>query len=159
MLTNENTQTFRIQRCGWILEFVYIKEVIEAMNMTESDLQILNALRPRLLHLHKLLVDYERRNYERHHGKVSNNEFLQLLIGDDRLKWMRFFSEMIVEIDELLESKEPVDPEEVASILSNARKLLNPSLISDEFDNHYREALQNDPDIVMAHQAVRESLK
>ena len=127
--------------------------------MNESGLSLLKDLRPKLLHLHKLLVDYERNNYERRHGKISSNEFLQLLIGNDQFKWMRFFSEMIVEIDELLESKEPAREEDVAAILSNARKLLNPSSITEEFDAQYREALQNDPSIVMAHQAVRESLK
>jgi hypothetical protein len=127
--------------------------------MNESGLSLLKDLRPKLLHLHKLLVDNARDNYERLHGKISSNEFLQLLISNDQFKWMRFFSEMIVEIDELLESKEPAREEDVAAILSNARKLLNPSSIGEEFDIQYREALQNDPSIVMAHQAVRESLK
>jgi hypothetical protein len=127
--------------------------------MAESYIARLKDLRSNLLHLHKALVDLERKNYEQNHGKVSSNNFLQLLINNDQFAWLRFLSEMIVEIDEVLDAKEPVGEEQAAAILSNARKLLNPSTVSEIFDTKYREALQNDPTVVMAHQAVRETLK
>jgi hypothetical protein len=127
--------------------------------MAESYIARLKDLRSNLLHLHKALVDLERKNYEQNHGKVSSNNFLQLLINNDQFAWLRFLSEMIVEIDEVLDAKEPVGEEQAGAILSNARKLLNPSTVSEIFDTKYREALQNDPTVVMAHQAVRETLK
>lgn len=127
--------------------------------MAESDVARLNDLRSKLLPLHKALVDLGRNTYELSHGKTSSGEFLQLLLSSDQFAWLRFFSEMIVEIDELLDTKEPIREEDAAGILSNARKLLNPFLISEAFGTNYQEALQKDPTVVMAHQALRETLK
>lgn len=127
--------------------------------MAESNIQRLGELRLHLLHLHKALLDYERNNYELRHGKVSSSEFLQLLIANEEFVWLRFFSEMIVEIDEMLDSKEPVQEEDASGIVSNARKLLDPASIDDIFGLKYRKALQDDPAVVMAHQTVREHLK
>ncbi len=127
--------------------------------MAESNIPRLGELRLNLLHLHKALLDFERHNYEQHHGKVSSSEFLQLLIANEDFAWLRFFSEMIVKIDEMLDSKEPVREEDSSGIVSNARKLLDPSAIGEVFAAKYQDALQRDAAIVIAHQAVRESLK
>jgi hypothetical protein len=105
-----------------------------------------------------MLVDRERNLYEKTHGKLSSNQFLQLLIGNQEFAWLRFFSEMIVEIDELLDAKTPVPDDAAVVILTSARKLLNPASISAAFDEKYRDALQNDPEVVVAHQAVRQTL-
>lgn len=127
--------------------------------MAESYVARLDDLRSRLLALHKALVDLGRNTYEKSHGKISNNEFLQLLISGTDFGWLRFFSEMIVEIDELMDSKEPVREDDAAGIFTNARKLLNPSSINEAFEINYQDALQKDPTVVMAHQALRETLK
>ena len=127
--------------------------------MAESYVARLNDLRSKLLALHKALVDLARNTYEKSHGKISSNEFLQLLISGEEFAWLRFLSEMIVEIDELMDSKEPVREEDAADIFTNGRKLLNPSSINSAFEAKYQDALQKDPTVVMAHQALRETLK
>src|SRR5690606_16687465 len=44
----------------------------------------LSALRRGLVRLHKALVDFERIEYERLHGRATSAELLQVLIGDPR---------------------------------------------------------------------------
>jgi hypothetical protein len=119
----------------------------------------LRRLREPLLHLHKTLMDFERSNYERVNGKVTPPQLLNLLLQDQQFAWLHVISELVVRIDELLDSKEPIKEEDAESIVREARKLLTPVEISEDFGRKYQYALQQDPNVVMAHQEVRESLK
>jgi len=58
-------------------------------------------------------------------------------------------------LDELDESKEPTAPAEIIALLTAARTLLTPTEEGEGFGRHYYEALQREPDVVMAHAAVR----
>src|ERR1043165_6972969 len=65
----------------------------------------LKALRTGLLRLHKTLLDLERRDFERARGRIGNSyEFLQLVLKDPWFDWLHRLSEMIVQIDETLDS-------------------------------------------------------
>src|SRR4029078_7243300 len=81
----------------------------------------LKQLRQGLLRLHKLLLDQERRGYERARGRIGNSyEFLQLVLKDPWFDWLHRLSELIVQIDEALDTREPETPmtEEDATALT-----------------------------------------
>lgn len=126
------------------------------MNHTEV---VLGLLRDKLLVLHKSLLDQERETYERVHGKKGSGEFLQLLLDDPQFAWLRKISELIVWIDEVLDPDELTAEEEKQNLLERARKLLTPSELGSEFVKKYQDALQRNPDAVMAHKEVRDVLK
>jgi hypothetical protein len=112
-------------------------------------------LRQRLLDLHKTLVDYERVTYEKTFGGIgSQNEFLQLLIKDPWFAWLHPISELVVEMDEMLGSKEPLTRARVKRIFAQTRALLKASEQGEGFERSYFEALQSEPDVVMAHAGV-----
>jgi hypothetical protein len=124
----------------------------------ELSIEVLPNLRQKLLTLHKSLLDLERSSYERVHGRIQPGQFLQLLLQDTQFGWLRTLSEMIVLIDEILDPRVTTNEEHVRNVLHQARKLLNPTAISDDFAAKYTDALQRDPAIVMAHKEVRDVL-
>src|SRR5213080_1522452 len=103
-------------------------------------------LRHGLLKLHKILLDSERVSYERVHGRIaSTGEFFQLVVGDDWFRWLHRVSELVVEIDEMLEADEPATAIEATRVIDQARLLLKPSEAGDGFAKRYFDALQRDP--------------
>jgi hypothetical protein len=122
------------------------------MNFAERGL--LTDLRQALLHLHKTLLDWERVAYERIHGRVSSHQLLQAIFADAQFAWLRPFSELIAHIDETLEHESPDAPPDVAAIVDRARTLVTPDESTDPHAQRYRDALQANPDAVMAHRAV-----
>ncbi len=115
-------------------------------------------LRDALLELHKTLVDSERISYEQTIGTIpSPNHFLQLLTNDPWFAWLHPLSLLIVSMDQALDSKrKPLTPEAAAALVLQTRRLLIASEEGDGFPKHYFDALQRDPNVVMAHaQAAR----
>lgn len=121
--------------------------------MTESARKHLEEVRHALLTLHKALVDSERISYEGTVGAVqSPNHFLQLLTRDPWFAWLQQLSQLIVAMDEALDAKEePLTEATVDAVVKEARKLLSPSESGEGFSRHYFDALQRDPDVVLAH--------
>lgn len=118
--------------------------------------QKIKAIRSLLLKLHKALLDAERDSYERIHGRITTKgEFFQLVIGDEWFDWLRPISQFIVKIDESLSSKEPVSPNQIHDLLSEARELL-PLEATDtsEAAVRYQRALQNSPTVTLMHAEV-----
>ena len=112
-------------------------------------------LRHALLKLHKTLVDSERVGYERTIGKIqSPNHFLQLLTTDPWFAWLRPLSQLIVAMDEALDADEPLTLATVEALVRQADLMLVVSETSEGFSGHYHEALQRDPDVVLAHAEV-----
>jgi hypothetical protein len=121
-------------------------------NSSSEQHQRLTQTRDALLHLHKTLMDSERITYEQVFGTISSrNEFLRLLIEDPWFAWLRSISEFIVLIDEALEAEQPVTPADVNSLINQVRSLLKPSEEGSGFSKQYFDALQRDPDVVLAH--------
>jgi hypothetical protein len=114
----------------------------------------LKELHPALLRLHKVLLDDERIAYERAHGRTSPHELLQLVIGHGQFAWLHAISEMIVRIDELLESDEAATSDDAAQLIKQARVLLVPAEAGSEFGRKYHSALQRQPGAVLAHRKV-----
>lgn len=112
----------------------------------------LTALRHALLKLHKALVDSERVGYEKVMGKIqSPNHFLQLLTTDPWFAWLRPLSQLVVAMDEALDSDEPLTPAKVDALTHQSKLMLVASENSDGFAGHYYAAMQRDPDVVMTH--------
>ena len=122
--------------------------------------QQLQDLRNSLLALHKALVDTERVSYEKTFGAIqSPNHFLRLLTDDPWFAWLRPLSQLIVAMDEALDEKEPLTQAAVEAFSNQTRLLLVASESGDGLARHYFEALQNDPDVVLAHAEVTKHLR
>ena len=106
------------------------------------------------MHLHKALVDSERISYEKNLGTIpSANHFLQLLTNDPWFAWLHPISELIVAMDEALDAKfkTPLTAELADGLVKQTRTMLVASETGEGFPRHYFDALQRDPDVVMAH--------
>ena len=113
-----------------------------------------------LLRLHKALLDDERVIYERVHGRIaSNGAFLQLVLGDAWFAWLRPLSQLMVQLDTLDEEDEVSASGQIIALLASVRVLLTPSEEGDGFGRHYYDALQREPDVGLAHAAVKALLR
>jgi len=120
--------------------------------LTAETRDSLTKVRAALLRLHKTLLDFEREGYERARGKIGNSyEFLQLVMGDVWFAWLRQLSELIVEMDELLASKETPKEATALALVQRAKMLLTPSESGSEFQRKYFAAMQGSPEVVLAH--------
>ncbi len=132
-----------------------MKEAKPSRPVAQGDPKRLEALRGPLLKLHKALVDSERIEYEKTMGKIrSPGHFLQLLTSDPWFAWLSPLSQLIVSIDEALGGKEPLTAATVQALLQQAARLLQPTETGSGFSKHYFDAMQRDPDVVLAHGAV-----
>jgi hypothetical protein len=123
------------------------------MSMSPSvDAQRLEGIRVALVDLHKTLVDHDRVRYEQTIGPIrSPNHFLELLTRDPWFAWLHPLSELIVAMDQALEEKEPLTKAVADALVQQAGVLLAPSEAGEGFSRHYFDALQEDPDVVLAH--------
>lgn len=111
----------------------------------------LQALRSSLLSLHKALVESDRVEYERTIGKIqSPTHFLQLLTSDPWFAWLSPLSQLIVSIDEALDAEEPLTQNSAQLFMKQSDRLLVASETGEGFSKHYFDALQRDPDVVLA---------
>ncbi len=125
------------------------------MGGAEQPRRRLTELRNVLLRLHKVLLDSERASYERDIARItSNNHLLNLVMHDPWFAWLHELSELVVLIDETLAGRQPVTGTHAERYLRQARELLKPAEDGDGFARRYFEALQRDPDVVVAHGAA-----
>ena len=117
----------------------------------------LRAVRLGLLELHKALLDAERERYELIHGKVTPGKMLQLALQDPQFAWLRSMSELIVRIDELLDTDGASDSD-AERLVAATRALLNTADPSTNFAREYEAALQRDPNIVVRHGRVVQAM-
>lgn len=113
--------------------------------------QKLVALRESLLRIHKTLLEMERRDYERAHGKVNAGELFRLVVGDAQFAWLHSISEFVVRIDEMLAGEKVVTGIDSRESVTLARKMFLPSESGDAFQRQYFDAIQKDPAVVMEH--------
>ena len=123
--------------------------------VTDTTRDGLKVLRQGLLRLHKTLLDLERRDYERARGRISNSyEFLQLVLKDPWFDWLHRLSELIVQIDETLDthdSEKPATEADARALIERSKNLLAPAESGSEFQKNYFLALQQSPDVVLLH--------
>jgi hypothetical protein len=150
--------------------------------MNDADRALLVELRRRLLQLHKLLIDWQRVEYERTHGRLQTTQLLHVMFNDAEFAWLRSMSGLIVRIDESLDAKPPevIDPPsrpEAASarprrsslddsraeagtgpLMAQARELVAPEAGS-PYAMRYHAAMQELPDVILAHRDLVTLLK
>ena len=124
-----------------------------------NNAELLKNARNLLLKLHKAMVDLEREMYEGIHGKQTPGQFLNLLLEDEDLEWLRKFSMLIVEIDEMFDLKGEVTDEMVDANLAKVRELIAMSETDDYFKAKYQFALQRDPNAASLHSELKTLLK
>lgn len=126
--------------------------------VSETTRESLKILRHGLLRLHKLLLDLERRDYERARGRIGNSyEFLQLVLKDPWFDWLHRLSELIVQIDEALDTRDsdaPATEADASALVDRAKALLAPAETGTEFQKNYFLALQQSPDVVLLHSEI-----
>jgi hypothetical protein len=111
----------------------------------------LGELRDGLLRLHKTLLDSERAAYEHDIARItSTGQLLDLVLHDPWFSWLHELSELVVVIDEALDGDPPAAADS-GRFIAQARALLVPHEAGDGFAGRYYEALQRDPDVVLAH--------
>jgi hypothetical protein len=122
--------------------------------------QRLSALSKSLLALHKTLLESERVGYEESFGKIATPAaFFQLVTSDPWFAWLRRLSEFIVVIDERLGAKNrPVTKQDVDEFIAQTRTLLTPQEEGLGFGVHYHNAMQRDPDVILAHAGMMKFL-
>ena len=126
----------------------------------ESIQQRLTELRNGLLRLHKTLLESERAIYERDVARISSSgELLNLVLYDPWFAWLHELSEFVVLIDETLDSKEPPGGIEAERLIAQAWDLLAPNETGTGFARRSFEALQRDPDVVLAHARTRKMME
>jgi len=128
--------------------------------MTEQNRARLRELRAKLLQLHKVLLDDARAAYEMDRGRVpSNASLLQLVINDPWFAWLHSLSELVVRIDETIDTDSPATDADAAALINEVEKLLTASENGEGFHRRYYDALQRQPAVVMAHADVRRVIK
>jgi hypothetical protein len=125
--------------------------------MNDSDRALLTELRHLLLQLHKTLIDWQRADYERAHGRLQTSQLLNVIFNDPAFAWLRTMSGLIVGIDEALEAKPPVIME-TGPLVAKARDLVAPEAGS-PYAQRYHAALQELPEAVLAHKDLVTLLK
>lgn len=120
--------------------------------------EVLKESRKLLLGLHKSLVDFERSIYEGMHGPQTSGQFLNLLLEDPDFAWLRKFSTLIVDIDEMFAQKDGFDESAVETHLSKLRELVWMKTEDEEFIGKYQGALQQDLDAAAKQGELRKLL-
>jgi hypothetical protein len=120
--------------------------------LSDGTRQRLRDVRATLLHVHKTLLEFEREGYERGQGKINNSyEFLQLVMNHPWFAWLRKLSELIVEMDEVLDGRNPTSESTALALIEHSRILLTPNESGDDFQKKYFAAVQQAPEVVLAH--------
>jgi hypothetical protein len=117
----------------------------------------LRALNIRVVRLHKVLLDRQHRAYEYRHGPVAPTQLLHLLLHDEQFAWLRPLSGLMARIDEALDDDSEVSRAGVARLFRDVEALLR-SDRDGTFETRYRDALQESPEVVMAHADVVKAL-
>jgi hypothetical protein len=134
--------------------------LINSSSADETAHQRLLSLSKSLLSLHKTLLESERVGYEESFGTIATPAaFFQLVTGDPWFAWLRQLSAFIVSIDERLgEKARPVTRPEADEFIGRARALLTPREEGAGFGLHYHNAMQRDPDVILAHAGLMKFL-
>ena len=112
-----------------------------------------------LLNLHKILVDHERAIWEGINGPATAGQFLNLLLEDPDFAWLRKFSTLIVDIDEMFAQKDGYPAEAIDLHLSKMSDLVEMKSEDENFLSKYQAALQQNVDAAARQGDLRLLLK
>lgn len=122
--------------------------------------QLLKNARDLTLQMHKVLIDNEKRLREMVDGPISPSRFLTMLLEDQELSWLRRFSTLIVDIDEMFAQRDGFLEDAVEAHLNAMREWIAVDEIDleDEFAVKFRAALQQLPEVAAIHGELRTML-
>lgn len=125
--------------------------------MSTTNRSRLHDVRRPLLALHRALLDAAFVDYERAHGRIAaTNDRLELVRTDPAFEWLSPVASLIVRLDEALDEGAP---ELLVALFAETRRLLSPADRSDDFGRRYLDILQQHPDVVLAHAALRHAVE
>lgn len=105
-----------------------------------------------LLVLHKKLLDAERARYERANGRVPGpGALLQLVLNDPWFAWLRPISTLVVQIDERMDAKEPVQTIEAERLLAEIRAVIQLDDAVGPFQQRYRDVEPENAEVPAAY--------
>lgn len=85
---------------------------------------------------------------------TTATKFCNFIMHDPWFAWLHSLSELVVQIDEMLDAKEPLKESEAVAVIDQARVLLTPSETGSGFQKKYFTSLQQSPDVVLEHSEV-----
>lgn len=120
----------------------------------------LRDFRPLLLKAHKILMDAEKDRYEASHGAIATKgDYLRLVLSHEQFSWLRPISQLIVQIDEVLMSKQPQPPERAPELLNQARHLLYDTEIGQVFQERTELVARSNPEMAAMAQRMDELMQ
>lgn len=126
--------------------------------LSQESRRQLDDVRRGLLRVHKALLEDARIRYEREQGRIEGSgALLRLVLNDPWFAWLHPLSGLVVQIDELLAADAPTVGEGEA-LLNQARLLLKPDESGEGFQRRYHRAIQDVPDVLIAHVALGKHL-
>ncbi|MBX7054834.1 MAG: hypothetical protein K1X36_07745 [Pyrinomonadaceae bacterium] len=108
-----------------------------------------------LLKLHKVMIDFERELHEAVHGPLTAGQFLNVLIENEDFAWLRKFSMLIVEIDEMFDLKDGITSDLVDANLAKISELVEMREEDEYFRAKYRNVVQQHSDAASLQSELR----
>ena len=109
-------------------------------------------LRHTLLELHKAMLDAQRIEYERAHGRIeTSGEFLGLVLNHPEFEWIRALSALIAQLDEWAEDADAAGEAGLDSIVEALRSLIRPEGANPAFTARYWKMVEDEPRVTVAH--------
>jgi hypothetical protein len=109
-------------------------------------------LRHTLLELHKSMLDAQRIEYERAHGRIeTSGDFLGLVLNHPEFEWIRALSALIAQLDEWAEEMETASQAEYDGIVEALRSLIRPEGANPAFTARYWRMVEDVPAVTVAH--------
>ena len=121
------------------------------MNKSEK----LKNARNLLLKLHKAMLDREREVYQGINGTLNATQFLNVLLEDKDFDWLRKFSMLIVEIDEMFAAKDGIPAEMIDANLAKVEELIEMREHDEFFKAKYQYSLQSIPEAAALHSEIK----
>lgn len=119
----------------------------------------LNTIATSVRNLHKLLLEYEKRIYEKTYGRVEGPyQLLGLAMDDPQFSWLRALSGEMVHLDEVRLNREGVTDADLRLVGTRLRTLLVQDRVATDFQKRYEEAKAEEPGVLLAHRDLMQAL-
>lgn len=131
--------------------------MVSRSSVANAPRERLRAIAKALQELHRALLEFQRREYEKSFGRIGSDFYVLKLAADDpQFAWLRALSAEMMRIDIALSGDVAEDDQRLVG--TRLRYLLSPNAEGTPFQARYDEAMQSSPSIIMAHAVVMRSL-